>query len=230
MNGAQLATFVEELNGGASIGATLLTQLLNMAKAVVEQQRPWMILRATDTSKTVTASTNGWQTAIDLSTIARFNRFCGDEPVKVFDGNNRIDHYRYAPLNKRLEFREAAYTFVFNESTKQLYLNGTVSAGTLWIDHIKDSPDLTLEDSSTWVFPSWSHSLLGFYAVAIHKGGVDYDEINARMTQDNRAMAATLMNRLEMWDGEKQLAAQEQYDPSRNDTGGFRPGSINMDS
>ena len=167
MNGAQLAIFTEELNGSASIGAILLAQLLNLAKAVVEQQRPWMILRDTDTSKTVTASTNGWQTPIDLASIARFNRFYGDEPIKNFDGNNRVDHYSLKPLNKRPQFREAAYTAVFNESTRQLYLNGTVNAGTLWLDIILDSPDLTLEEVSTWVFPSWAHPLLGFLAAAM---------------------------------------------------------------
>jgi hypothetical protein len=48
----------------------------------------------------------------------------------------------------------------------------------------------SIGDSSTaicpWVFPSWAHPFLGFYAVAINKGGVDYD-INARMVPDNRA-------------------------------------------
>jgi hypothetical protein len=47
-----------------------------LAKALVEQRRPWVILRSTDTSKLVTAATT-WQTAIDLSTITRFNRFYG---------------------------------------------------------------------------------------------------------------------------------------------------------
>ena len=44
---------------------------------MVEQTRPWMALRYTDTSKSVAAG-NTWQTAIDLSTIARFNRFYGE--------------------------------------------------------------------------------------------------------------------------------------------------------
>lgn len=154
MNGAVLATFTEELNGGASIGSTLLAQLINLAKAVVEQQRPWMILRDTDTSKTVTASTSAWQTAVDLTTITRFSRFYGDEPIKIFNGTNRVDSYRLKPFQKRLDFRDAAFTAVFNESTKALYLNGGVSAGTLYLDIIKDSADLTLADDSEWVFPS----------------------------------------------------------------------------
>jgi hypothetical protein len=72
MTGTELATFAEEVNGGASIGSTFLFQLFNICKALVEQRRPWMVLRSTDTSKTV-ATSNTWQTAIDLSTITRFN-------------------------------------------------------------------------------------------------------------------------------------------------------------
>jgi hypothetical protein len=225
MTGSELATFTEELNGGASIGSTLLFQLLNLAKAMIEQRRPWMILRETDTSKTATPSVNGWQTAIDLSTIARFNRFYGDEPVKNFDGTNRIDYYRQVPLQKRLQYKEAAFTFVFNEATKVLYLNGTVNAGTLWIDHIKDSP--AIEADSSWAFPSWAHPLLAFYAVGIHKGGIDYDDVNARMAPDNRATAAAILAQLEGWDSEKQLSAAQQHDPSRDGSDGWRPNAIN---
>lgn len=65
-------------------------------------------------------------------------------------------------------------TFVYDEAAKTLYLNGTVQfAGTLYIDHVKDSPEIENSDSSSWVFPSWAHSLLGFYAVAINKVGAD---------------------------------------------------------
>jgi hypothetical protein len=49
MTGDQLATMAEELNGGASINATLLYQLLSLGKAMVEQRRPWMVLRNTGT-------------------------------------------------------------------------------------------------------------------------------------------------------------------------------------
>jgi hypothetical protein len=36
MTGTEFATFVEEVNGVATIGDTLLFQLLNLAKALVE--------------------------------------------------------------------------------------------------------------------------------------------------------------------------------------------------
>jgi hypothetical protein len=73
MTGPELSTFCDELNGDAIIGDTLKSGLLNLAKAIIEQKRPWVVLRSTDSSKSVTAA-NSWQTAIDLSTVARFKR------------------------------------------------------------------------------------------------------------------------------------------------------------
>jgi hypothetical protein len=63
MPGSTLSTFIDELNGGASIGSTLKFQLVNAFKAILEQERPWIVLRKTDTSKTVTTA-NTWQSAI----------------------------------------------------------------------------------------------------------------------------------------------------------------------
>jgi hypothetical protein len=227
MTGTELETFCEELNGGASIGATVLFQFINLAKAMVEQTRPWMLLRYTDASVSVAAGT-AWQTAIDLSGIARFSRFYGDTPIKLFDGANGIQYFRHVPFDRRLKYRNSPGTFVYDEATKYLYLNGTVQfAGTLYIDHVKDSPEITNDDGSSWIFPSWAHPLLGFYAVAINKGGVDYDEIHARMSPENRAQAKIITDRLEWLDSEKQLQAQQSIDPYQQD-GGYRSGAIDL--
>jgi hypothetical protein len=231
MSGTELETFCTELNGGASIGSTLLFQFLNLAKALIEQRRPWMVLRYTDSSKTVTTA-NTWQTAIDLSTIARFNRFYESDdnaPIKLFDGNNRIEEYRQVPFNERLAYYQVPNTFCYDEASKTLYLNGAVPfAGTLYIDHIKDSADITDDDDSTWVFPTWSHPVLGFYAVAINKGGVDFDDLNARMAPDNRAQAQQILSMLESWDNEKQLQARASVDPYHRPTDTYRSGAINI--
>jgi hypothetical protein len=194
---------------------------------MVEQTRPWMALRFTDASKSV-ASGNTWQTAIDLSSVTRFNRFYGETPIKLFDAANGIQHFKQVPFDKRLEYRNSPGTFVYDEASKTLYLNGTIPfAGTLSIDHIKDSPEIANDDSSTWIFPSWAHPLLGFYAVAINKGGVDYDDINARMAPDNRAQATAILKLLDGWDNEKQLQAQQNIDPY-NGGEGHRDGAINL--
>jgi hypothetical protein len=232
MTGPELEVFATELNGGATISDTLLLQYLNLAKALVEQMRPWMILRKTDTSKSVTSG-NTWQTAIDLSGITDFSRFYETDtsaPIKLFDGINRIEPYRQVPWDQRLYYKDVPNTFVFDEANKQLYLNGIVSfAGTLYIDYIQNSADITNDDSSSWIFPSWAHPLLGFYAVAINKGGVDYDDINARMAPDNRAQAQQIINMLSSWDNAKQQSALTNIDPYNRHTNGFRSGAINMD-
>jgi hypothetical protein len=46
MTGAEFSTAAEEINGEA----TLLFQFGNLGKNLIEQKRPWMILRKTDTS------------------------------------------------------------------------------------------------------------------------------------------------------------------------------------
>lgn len=228
MTGTQLETFCTELNGGASIGSTLLFQLVNLGRAMIEQRRPWMILRSTDTSKSISAG-GTWQTAIDLSTITRFNRFYGDFPVRIFDGSNRVEELRQVPFEERLSYKDEGDTFVYDEASQILYLNGTrSSAGTLYINHLKNGADAATGETSVWAFPSWSHGILGYLAVAMHKGGVDYDDINARMSPENRADAERIMRALEAWDSEKQLSAISTTDPSGNDLDGFRPNAINI--
>jgi hypothetical protein len=65
-------------------------------------------------------------------------------------------------------------------------------------------------------------------AVGIHKGGVDYDDINARMAQDNRGQAEAIVKMLESWDNEKQLAEISQTDPTTGPMDDWRPGAINI--
>ena len=229
MTGTQLETLCTELNGGASIGSTFLFQLINLAKGIVENRRPWMTLRSTDISVAVLAG-NTWQTALSTAGIPRFSRFYGEHPIKLFDGNNGITAYSQRPFSSRLFSRSDPTTFVYDESAQTLYLNGSVPyAGTLWIDHLKNSPDIMDDDSSTWTFPSWSHPLLGLMAVAMNKGGVDYDDINARMVPQQQAQALQIMQALEAWDNERQLSAVSQTDPYQSGHV-FRPNAIDLDA
>jgi hypothetical protein len=98
----------------------------------------------------------------------------------------------------------------------------------LWIDHIKDSVDIAADTS--WMFLSWAHPLVSIFAIGIHKVGIDYDDVNARMAPDNRATATTVLAQLENWDNGKQLAAQEQHDPLTKAGESWRPGAIDISS
>lgn len=230
--GQELATFITSLNAGASIEDTLLDVLVDNARTIIEEERPWMVLRKTDSSKTVTTA-NTWETAIDLSTISDFSRFYMNQDgvvIKLFDGNDRIEYYTLKTFDQRLEYKDVSYTCVYDENTKMLYLNGNVPYnGTLYIPYMStsDAIDLT-STSAVWTkFPSRFLPLLGFYAVGIYKGAVDYDEINRNMLPANAQVLTALKNAAENWDNEKQLASLQSNDPTEFPGGYPRAGAVN---
>jgi hypothetical protein len=110
MTGPEFSTAVEEINGGDPSASTLRFQFGNLGKNLIEQRRPWMILRKTDTSQTL-ATSSTWQTAIDLSTISDFSRFyqtpSDPYPIRLFDGSNKIAEYRLVPFEQRLEYNDS---------------------------------------------------------------------------------------------------------------------------
>ena len=229
MTGVELTAFITGLNGGATVDPTLLTSLVETARAILEEERPWLVLRKTDTSKTA-SGTNTWQTSIDISTITDFSRFYGDDSIILFDGNDRKEYYRQVPFDRRLEYKDVSNTFVFDENAKLIYLNGNVPfSGTLYINYVSTSADIDLASSSTiWpLFPTRFHPILGFYAVGIFKGAVDYDSINKLMLPENRATLVGLKKAMETWDNERQLSSLAFNDPT--EFGSYpRSGAINI--
>lgn len=227
--GAELSTFITGLNADATIDATLLDVLVDNAKAIIEEERPWMVLRKTDTSKTATTA-GTWQTAIDLSTITDFSRFYvnDDGPVlTLFDGTSLTSDYYLKPFDDRLRWKDASGTCVYDENAKTLYLNGTVPFnGSLYIHYLSSSTAVDLTSAiAVWApFPSRFLAILGYYAIGIFKGGVDYDDINRAMLPTNAAALAALKNAMCSWDDAKQLAAIQSNDP---DNGvGWRAGAV----
>lgn len=230
--GAELTTFITSLNAEADIDATLLDVLVDNARTIIEEERPWMVLRKTDPSKTVTTA-NTWQTAIDLSTISDFSRFYMNQDgvvIKLFDGNNRVDYITLKSFDQRLEYKDVSGTAVYNANTKQLYINGTVAfAGTLYIPYMATSTAIDLtSDSAVWTsFPARFLPVLGYYAIGINKGAIDYDSINREMLPENRATLNALKNAMEKWDNEMALATIQSNDPSEYPGGYPRLGAVN---
>jgi len=218
--GTELYDFLTLLNGGATIDATLADILVDNAKTILEEERPWEVLRKTDTSLSITTS-NTWETAIDLSTITDFSTFYG-EFIKIFDGNNRIDYIRLVPFDRRLENKDNSGTACYDENSKTLYINGTVAfSGTLYIPHVSTSTAIDLTSTSAvWtVFPSRFLPILGYYAIGIYKGAIDYDSINKLMMPENRETLKALKRAMETWDNTKQLNSLNFNDPTRGNVG-----------
>lgn len=216
LTGLSLTTFITGLNGGASIDATLLDILVSTAKSTIEGERPWTVLRKVNTSKTISTS-NTWETAIDISTIADFSEFYGEFPIILFDGTNTRDYYQMVPWEKRLEYKDSQGTCVYDANSKQLYLNGVVAfSGSLYIYFKSTSTEVDLTSASAiWsVFPLRFAPILGFYAIGIHKGAVDYDDIVGRMLPANQAALNALKNAMIDWDSALQLSSLSGNDPT----------------
>jgi hypothetical protein len=229
--GENLTDFITGLNGGMPIDATLLDVLVSTAKTVIEGHRPWMVLRAVDTTKTASPS-NTWQTAIDLSTITDFAEFYSETPITLFDGSNTRALYRMVPWDRRLEYKDVSDTCVYNPATKQLYLNGSVSiSGTLYISYKVTSTEIDLaSNSAVWtLFPARFLPVLGFYARGLFSGAVDYDDVVKSMLPANQAAFLSLMSAMESWDNSLQASSMEWNDPAEP-YGYPRSGAINRNS
>ena len=215
MTGETLNTFITGLNADSTIDSTMLNVLINTAKLIIEEERPWMVLRKTNTAITLTGSET-WQTAKTLSGITDFSRFYGEFPIRLFDGNGMIEYYRQVPFDRRLEHKDGSGTFCFDENAGIVYFNGIPPfAGTLYINYIATTPDIDVDSEDTiWSPFARFAPLLGFYAVGIHKGAVDWDTINQQTLPENRAVMLSLKNAMEKWDTERQLSSIEGNDPT----------------
>ncbi len=216
--GTELQQFVTSLNGDASIDPTLLESLVQTAQAIIEEERPWVKLRKTDTSLTL-ATSNTWQTAKSLSGITDFSRLRDGEPIKLFDGTSRIQNFGEVPFDRRLEYKDVSGTFCVDYNAGNIYFNGLIAyAGTLYIPYIAASTAVDIDSASAvWtVFPSRFLPLLGFYAVGIYKGAVDYDSINRQMLPENRVAMDALKNAMASWDDKLQQSIYAHNDPTES--------------
>lgn len=231
--GAELTTFVTNLNGGASIDPTLLSVLVQTAQAIIEEERPWMVLRKTDTSLSLTTA-GTWQTAKSLSGLTDFSRFYSEYPVVLFDSStNRRHYYRLVPFDRRLEFKDISDTFVFDENAGTLYFNGIPPfSGTLYTHYLSTSAAIDpAATTAVWsLFPSRFLPLVGYYAIGVYKGAIDYDSINRQMLPSNQTVMLALKNAMEKWDNERQLSTLDHNDPSEPFGGYPRSGAIDTDS
>lgn len=243
MTPEELKDLCTSINGGATIDDDLLESLVNQGRTILFSERDWIFLRRTDTTVTVTANTNSWNTSVSISGITDLMRFYQDDKgysIKLFDGNNKIEYYKQVPWSKRLEYKNVPNTFVHDYAGKKIYFNGSIPfAGTLYINIIMNPTQIDLITTGTNLTTSMEtagtvpclaiyHPILAYYAVGINKGAIDYDSINREMLPNNQAVLNSMKNAMEKWDTNLQLAEQMQTDPTGQDIPDYRSGAIPM--
>ncbi len=214
--GQELYTLMGSLNGDADLDITLAETLVATAKSMIEEERPWMVLRKTDTSLSVSTS-DTWQTAKSIAGITDFSSFHTEYPVRVFDGGNMISYYQQTPFDRRLEHKDNSGTFTYDAANKNIYFNGIHAFnGTVYLNYLSTSPDISLtSDAAVWTpFPARFLPLLAFYAVQVHKGAVDYDDVNARMLEPHNQVYQALHDAMTKWDEKLALSELEHNDPT----------------
>ncbi len=212
MTGADLNTQFEELNGGRSINSVLFYQFVNLFKNYIEGIRPWIILRKQDSSISVTSNTS-ITTANSLPTDFRrpYNvlRPNGTKGALMLKTSDNVKSYPVQiQFGQHQEYTDIAGYWYIDLVASKFYLTGPAGSYsqnyTAYLNYIKKSDDIT--SGTSWIFPSEYHNILPELVAELQKGGIDYDEINARQILENSKVARVILSTMIMWDDALQRA------------------------
>lgn len=220
MNKEQLNDFVTKLLDGVTIPEGLFDVLLNVSQAKREGMRPWMVLRAEDSTVTIGAN-NTFETENDLPTDFRswYTRF----PIALVDAQGNVQQYlREVPYDKRHQYKGNSSRFAVNYKTKKFYVLGAPGTSlTAHLFYVGRSTLVSANDSNEWIFDEAYHPILGFDVAAMYKHGVDYDVINNPQGDEHAAQAEAMIRLAENWDAELQESTLEGQDYYGGPSGGF---------
>lgn len=228
VTGQNLYDFLTTTLLGFSIDETYFLQLLNIARSVREGQRPWKVCSTIDKSQVANTS-DTFQTAKTLP--SDFVRLTKEGTIKVFDNQNKYQVYTEIPLDMQIEYKDNANKFYIDHNAGYFYLCGKPDQQySIWFPYQADTGDITL--TTSWAkFPARYAYMLAFDVAAMHRLGADYDDLNARMGDQNAVQAQIIFNAMKRWDNELALSAVTQMDyPQLDNAHSFSNGHINTQS
>lgn len=212
MNGQAILNTLAGLLGGEVIDPVQGLYLVNSARVIFQEDRPWEILKKTDDSVTVPSGLNPNN---PLKIPSDFARFIDDKnEIILSNGTNIIYRLRQAPLESKLLYQNNFGWFVMDEANGVFYVMGQVpQALSAYFNYISDPGDITL--TTPWgAFPVRFQKILPFICAAMYRSGTDYDSLNARNAADNELRSNMLFKAMVNWDASLALAAVQQTDPA----------------
>jgi len=202
MDGDTLVRLLISFMDDEEINEPFAYQLLNMAKDKIEMSRMWVKLRKPSDSFDI-ASSDGYLDFQDLPDD--FLMTFGDKPLKLISGSDVIG-LSEIPLDERDKYRDNTEVFYIDYNGNRFAILGGLSQGySATLYYIASTDDI--ESGKTWIFPKMAHPLLVIEALIIHRGQVDFDNINARMVNEGYGTKKDMENALIMWDANLQARA-----------------------
>lgn len=195
-NGATILALLTDLLDGRVMGDDKFYRLVNQAKNNREAKRPWRILIKCDSTKTSLTSDN-YLTAKALPTD--FRKTLKTNTLKLSATGGVVYNLVEVPFEQRLEYQNSWGYFYIDYAGGNFYICGTPpTALTCNLFYISKSADIT--STTSWVFPDEYAPILAFDVAMMQKGGIDYDDINARMVTNHGQSAADMASDMDFWD------------------------------
>jgi hypothetical protein len=219
MTGEELQQITSVLLDGRDMGASKYAQLLRTAKRVREGARPWMALRTVDTSKTWGPG-DTYETLKDLPAdfrkpynVLKPRDLEGSQrtPIILISGDSVV--YTYPTIfGAHLAHKDINNLHYFDYANRKFGITGRMDRSyTVHLHYLKTTTDPASDggdlDAWTWDLSPDDGIILAYDIAIAQKGGIDYDEINARMVQYHGVDVRQLFSNMVKWDDELQRSA-----------------------
>jgi hypothetical protein len=203
MTGEQLRdNHLTQLLDGEELGDEIVLSIFNLGKNVIELSRVWRFLIAEDSSQTVSPGNT-------LTTMKSLPSNFGVE-VNMIVGSSSVGYTEYQPVpfeKRRLSVSKGniegnvSGLYYIDHGNSQFAIIGDVpQALTIYLNYSILTPELTaLSDAFNARWPDRFLPIIAYQGAAMYRGGVDWDDQNARMSPENRAAANMLLQAMIAW-------------------------------
>lgn len=189
MTGQQIIDSFSEITG-ESIDGTQALILLNMTKNEYEASRDWNFLRAFNSSLSASPS----DTYLTMKSLP--SDFLMPRELYI---NAENTPYSIIPFEARERYRDNYKKYYIDWKNSQFALCGKVSSTkTINLYYTASTDDIGLTTSPTWL--AIFHPLIAFLMADKYMAGQDGDEINFRMSPENRRIGDGLRKTMTAWD------------------------------
>lgn len=208
MTGSELKTLSTIFLGGNSLDDDFFYTYINAIKNMFEVSRDWVILRNFDNSITFTASDDYTSTkslpSRFLRTYAPYNSRNNEQTgVYIVDSNGSKMPLKPIAFADRYNYKDTDGYYYLDMKNSKIGRTGS-KAGTLHLFFLQGTSDIS--ESSTWEFPEFVHPYLPYLIAMDHKGGIDWDTVNANQVPYNQTRINQILSTANMWDSRLQLA------------------------